>query len=145
MYLDIGWMWGGVAHSQKTASKWVHYLSQTQTIEQLGTRHQAFLGSEGCMEGMCHSSTHSPNVQVCHCMISLTRPSPTLVQRTTNAGVRRPGYEATVYPLYHSCLKFTRLPLPSLEGMSLQINSMWWEFLNITVWSHRRWKCWSVL
>ena len=37
-----------------------------------------------------------PHVQVCHCMwLSFTRPSPALVLQATNAGVRRPGYEAT--------------------------------------------------
>ena len=36
-----------------------------------------------------------PHVQVHHTMwLSLTRPPPTLVLQATNAGVRRPGYEA---------------------------------------------------
>ena len=45
--------------------------------------------------GMCHSSTRPPNIQVRHLhMISFTRPSLALVLQVTNAGVRRPGYEA---------------------------------------------------
>jgi len=41
--------------------------------------------------GMCHSSTH-PGMSL-H-VISFTRPFPALVLQVTNAGVRRPGYEA---------------------------------------------------
>ena len=38
-----------------------------------------------------------PHVQVRHCTwLSFTRPSPALVLQATNAGVRRPGYEATL-------------------------------------------------
>ena len=38
-----------------------------------------------------------PHVQVRHTMwLSFTRPSPALVLQATNAGVRRPGYEATI-------------------------------------------------
>jgi len=37
-----------------------------------------------------------PHVQVHHTTwLSFTRPSPALVLQATNAGVRRPGYEAT--------------------------------------------------
>jgi len=36
-----------------------------------------------------------PYIQLCHCTwLGFTRPSPTLVLPATNAGVRRPGYEA---------------------------------------------------
>ena len=58
------WTCGGVAHSRKTASKWVCYQSQTQTIERLSAWHQTvlatFLGFRkplySCTKGMCHSS-----------------------------------------------------------------------------------------
>jgi len=115
------WTLGGCVEEwlihRETASKWVCYRSQTQTIEQLSTRHQAVLGSErlyGRNVPLLHTFTQRPGMSL-H-MISLTRPSPTLVQQVTNAGMRRPGYEATVYPLYHSCLKFTRLSPPELRG-----------------------------
>jgi len=45
-----------------------------------------------CTEGMCHSSTR-PGTSL-H-VISFTRPSPALVLQMTNAGVSRPGYEAS--------------------------------------------------
>jgi len=32
---------------------------------------------------------------------------PHISKQVTNAGVRRSGYEATVYPLYHTFLNFT--------------------------------------
>jgi len=39
--------------------------------------------------------TTPPHVQVRHTVwLSFTRPSPTLVLQATNAGARRPGYEA---------------------------------------------------
>jgi len=54
---------------------------------------------------MCHSSTRPPNVQVCHGhMTSFTRSSPVLVLQVTNAGVRRPGYEAKCPPCVSSCV-----------------------------------------
>ena len=43
---------------------------------------------------MCHSST--PPGTLLH-VISFTRPSPKLVLQVTNAGMRRPGYEARFY------------------------------------------------
>ena len=65
-----------------------------------------------CTKGMCHSST-CPGTSL-H-MISLTRPSPALVLKATNTGVRRSGYEATprveqlqLYVLY---VKYTITPL----------------------------------
>ena len=51
---------------------------------------------------LLHTFTQCPGTSL-H-MISITRPSPMLVLQATNAAVRRPGYEATVYPLYHSFL-----------------------------------------
>ena len=44
--------------------------------------------------GMCHSSTCPPYIRpgMSLHMISFTRPSPTLVLQTTNAGMRRTGY-----------------------------------------------------
>jgi len=46
--------------------------------------------------GMCHSSTCPGN----HCTwLSFTRPRPALVLQATNTGVRRPGYEASIWPL----------------------------------------------
>ena len=58
----------------KTANKWVHYQSQTRTMGGPSNRHQAvlamFLGFRklihSCTEGICHSSTRPPNIQVCH-------------------------------------------------------------------------------
>ena len=43
-----------------------------------------------------------PYIQLCHCTwLGFTRPSPTLVLQATNAGVRRPGYEAVYsWPTY---------------------------------------------
>jgi len=39
------WTCGGVAHSWKTASKRVHYQSQTRTIERLSAWHQTVLAT----------------------------------------------------------------------------------------------------
>jgi len=77
----------------------VCYWSQTQTVERLSTRHQTilttFLGFRkplySCTEE-CATSLHTSS-QVHHCM--WLEPSPALVLQATNAGVRRPGYEAT--------------------------------------------------
>ena len=45
---------------------------------------------------MCHSSIRPHYVHLRHLhMTSFTRPSPVLVLQATNAGVRRPGNEAT--------------------------------------------------
>jgi len=87
----------------KNASKWVHYWSQTRAVEWLSAQHQTvlvtFLGFRkplySCTEWMCHSSTRPwTSLHV----ISFTRPSPTLVLQATNAGVRRPGYQASITP-----------------------------------------------
>ena len=81
----------------KTVCKWAHYRSQlTWTME---TAEHSTPESLGCTEGICCSSAGTSLY-----MIRFTRPSPTLVLQATNTGVRRPGYEATVYPLYYSFL-----------------------------------------
>ena len=75
----------------QTTSKWVCYLSQTQTVERLSTQHQTvlvtFLGLRkllySCTEGMCHSST-CPGTSL-H-VISFTRDSLTFALKATNAG-----------------------------------------------------------
>ena len=124
-YLDVGWTCGGVWHSQKNWSKWVHYWSQTPTLEWLSAQHQSvlvtFLGFRkplcSCTEGMCHSSTcPGTSLHVTH----FTRPSPTLVLQVTNAGVRRPGYKVT-YSTYRfsswSCWAFfTHFSFNSIES-----------------------------
>lgn len=73
-YLDMGWTFGGVAHSLE-AHKWAHYQSWPQITEQLNSQHVlvvlvTFSGSESCptgMEGMCHSSSQPPYIKVCLC------------------------------------------------------------------------------
>ena len=59
------WTCGGVAHSQKAASKRVRYWSQTQTVDRLSGRHHTVLVMfrrfrkplYSCTEGLCRSST----------------------------------------------------------------------------------------
>jgi len=85
---------------RKTASKRVRYRSQTQTVERLSARHQAvlatFLGFRkplySCTEEMCHS--FPPSKYVIHRDSVLPGLPPLFVLQVTNAGARRPGYEA---------------------------------------------------
>ena len=113
MVLDTGWMCRGSFPEKLQVSEW-----QTQTIEQLGTRHQAVLVMflvfrkllHSYTEGMCHSFTRPQHPGTSLHVISITRPSPMLVLQVTNAGVTRPEYEATFYPLYHSFLKIYQAP-----------------------------------
>jgi len=51
-----------------------------------------------------------PHIQVRHTTwLSFTRPSPVLVLQATNAGARRPGYEASPLPLWLSFLYTCRV------------------------------------
>jgi len=78
-HLDIGWVCEGVAHSLRTAVK---QLTEPMKCCQdcVMSSGQSFYGL--CLQlvahsltcsflGMCHSSTHPLNVQVCHCMWSV--------------------------------------------------------------------------
>jgi len=67
-------------------------------------------------ERMCHSSPRPPkHLGMSLQVISFTWPSPVLVLQATNAGKRRPGYEATTMryntQIDHECCLV--LPLPS--------------------------------
>jgi len=81
---------------------------QTRTVEQLSARHQTdlatFLGFRkplySCTEGMCHSSTHPGRTY--HVTQFYQAFPHVIVLQATNAGVRRPGYEATVIDLASS-------------------------------------------
>jgi len=77
----------------KTASKRVHYRSQTWTIEHwvLDIRQPwRHFYSESCLTAVQKECATPPHVQVRHCTwLSFTRPSPALVLQATNAGVRR--------------------------------------------------------
>jgi len=78
------------------------YQSQTQTVDRLSAQHQTvlatFLGFFTAVQKECATP---PHVQVRHwTWLSFTRPSPMLVLQVTNAGVRKPGYEAISFPGY---------------------------------------------
>jgi len=98
MYLDV---WRS-AHSRKTASKQVHYRLQTRTVERLSNRHQTvlvpLLGFRNplysCTEGMCHSSIR-PGTSYHVTQFYQAFPRVSTVLQATNAGARRPGYEAS--------------------------------------------------
>jgi len=90
----------------ETASKRVHYRLQTRTAERLSARHQTvlatFLGFKkplySCTEGMCHSSTRpSTSYHAIQFYQAFPRVS---TASDTNAGARRPGYEAMVWLHY---------------------------------------------
>ena len=59
------------------------------------------LGSESCFTAVQTESATPPHVQVMSLHMISTRPSPVLVLQVTNAGVRRPGYEATIIILIY--------------------------------------------
>ena len=90
-YLNVGWTCGEVAYSQKncrmTAPLTPDSLGNISWVQkatlQLYRRNVPLLTTSTQCVGM---SLH---------VISFTRPSPTLILQVTNAGVRRPGYEAT--------------------------------------------------
>ena len=104
----------------KKASKWVCYRLQTWTIERLSARHQTvlvtFLGFISFTAAQKECAT-PPHVQVRHrTWLSFTRPSPALVLQATNAGVRRPEYEATCWPIVLTCHIF--LPTRLIKGVN---------------------------
>jgi len=83
----------------KTASKWVRYRLQTRTVE-LSARHQTVVATflvfrkplYSCREGMCHSSIRpGTSNHVTQFYQAFLRVQSTVA---TNAGTRRPGYEA---------------------------------------------------
>jgi len=75
----------GVAHSWEKASKRVHYQLQIWTLERLSAQHQS-LGDVSWIQ-KATLQLYRKNVPLLHMS--------TLVQQVTNAGVGRPGYEAT--------------------------------------------------
>jgi len=111
-------MCGGVAHSQKNFECTTDH-KRGPWNEWLSTRHQAvftiFLGFRkppySCIERMCQSSTHPPNVHVHHCMWSVLPGFPHISMQATNAGVRRPRYEAYVH--VYVCTTCSLVPRPS--------------------------------
>ena len=112
-------MWGGVAYSFYTSVKW---LSEPKNYCQdcLMSSAQSFYGP--CLKLVVHSltcsfsgnmpllhmSTQHPGTSLSLYEISFSRPSPALILQVTNAGVRRPGYEARVWQ-YHCCCLFTQV------------------------------------
>ena len=80
-----------------------------------------------------------PHVQVRHTTwLSFTRPSPALVLQATNAGARRPGYEATLNiggwqwdVLYNNC------PF-SVRGPDQRPQHPYWSFQDAFCWTHRK-------
>ena len=88
-----------MAHSFCTAVKRFSESRQSDVERSVVLRSVLVIGSALAyvlFPGMCHSSTR-PGMPL-H-VTQFTRPSPTLVLQATNAGVRRPGYEATLVPV----------------------------------------------
>ena len=99
-YLDIRWMCGGVPHSKNNCKYAIDRKHRPWTQGWPSAWHQAVLATflgfrkllHSCTEGICHSSTCSPNMHV----ISFTIPVPALVLQAINTGVKSPGYEAAI-------------------------------------------------
>ena len=94
-------MCGGVAHSFCTAVK---QLSESKKYRQdcLMSSAQSFYGP--CLQSVVQSRTccFSGNVPLFHTsryVIPRDSVYPVLILRAINGGARRPGYEATVYPV----------------------------------------------
>ena len=87
----------------KTASKRVRYRSWTWTVERsVVLRSVLAIGSTLAYLLFLWECATPPHVQVRHTTwLSFTRPSPAWVLQATNAGARRPGYEATTGPHQH--------------------------------------------
>jgi len=100
VYLDVGWMCGGVAHSQTKCKQMSalpianadHRMTEHLTPDNVGGifwAQKVSLQLYGRNMLLLHMSTQRLATSL-H-MIRFTRPSPILVLQATNAGVRRPG------------------------------------------------------
>ena len=98
-----------MAHSFCTAVKW---LSDPKKCQQgcLISSAQSFYSV--CLQLAAHSITCGFSGYKCHSstrpgtslhMTQFTRPSPALVLQATNAGMRRPGYEAMIMLAWSLC------------------------------------------
>jgi len=103
MYLDIGWMRGGVANSQKKTQSVLPTAntdcrmtecSISDNLSDVSWAHKALAVQKDCTTSIQH-----PVLGTSLHVISFTRPSPILVLQATNAGVRRPGHEVSPNPL----------------------------------------------
>ena len=95
MYVNVWFSCGGVAHSFCTAMQYLSELENVAKIDDVdrlvAMSSLVAIGSTLPYLQLCHSSTH-PSTSL-H-MMNFTRPSPALVLQSTNAGVRKSGYEA---------------------------------------------------
>jgi len=90
--MNIGWMCGGVAHSQKIGECTADYHKHGPWNMKSGS-----LGVFLWFRKLLYSCNRRNVTLLCTStqrdVISFIRPPPTIILQVTNAGMRRPGYE----------------------------------------------------